>query len=148
MVFPREALYPFTASRHPRLPRLPRLAQKILKRLCDGINVVRIERERDVSGYLAQRAVVRARARNAAVHRLDQRKPEAFEKTRKDIEACLAPESRHIRRVDESGEADEIGVRRLHCRFVDDFGVLPVRTRDHERMRLGHLPRQLAVGLD
>ena len=34
VVFPREALYPFTASRHPRLPRLTRLAQKILKRLC------------------------------------------------------------------------------------------------------------------
>ena len=124
-----------------------RLAQKTLKRLCNGFHVVRIERDRHVSGYLAQRAVVRARARNAAVHRLDQRKPEAFEETREDVEACLAPDARHIRRGDESGEADEIGVRRIPCRLVDDFCVLPVRSRDHERMRLCHLPRQLAVGL-
>ena len=124
-----------------------RLAQKILERVGDGIHVVRIERDRHVSGYLAQRAVVRARARNAAVHRLDERKAEAFEEARKHVEACLAPEARHIRRVDESGEADEIGVRRLRGRLVNDFGVLPVRTCDHERVRLGDFPRKTRIRL-
>ena len=76
------------------------------------------------------------------------RKTEALEKAREHIKPRLCPEARHIRRVDESGEADEICVRRLLRRLVNDFGVLPVRPREDERMRLRERARQPPVRLD
>ena len=102
----------------------------------------------DVGGDLPERAVVRASARNAARHRFDKRKPEAFEKARKNVKSSIVPEFLHLLFRHEAGEPDQIRMAGSRRRGMDDTCILPVRSCDHERVRLGKLtaPPELTMG--
>ena len=79
VVGPREALDPFAPAGDARVAVVLRLAQKPRQRGGHVVDALGVERNRHVAGDLAERAIVRAGARDAAVHRLDERKPKALE---------------------------------------------------------------------
>ena len=148
MVFPGEALDPLEPAFYPCLALRGGFIEEPRKRRGDSVDALGIEGERDVPRDLAQGAVVRAGAGDSPRHRLDERKPEALEEAGEDIKPRLGPDLGEFLAGDETGEADERGVRRPLRRLVHDFGILPVRAGEDERMRRGGFARQARIRLD